>query len=117
MALCLLICLPLPLNWHVTWDLKREAIVSSQMSVLMRDRVSFTCTFTCWEGENSGGHRDRIGMRIAIDYTAGIRQGAGIGNYVRNLVDAMLAQDFENQYILLTSGRPTRERPFPKADN
>jgi len=56
-------------------------------------------------------------MRIAIDYTAGIRQGAGIGNYVRNLVNAMLAQDAENQYILLTSGRPTRERPFPKADN
>jgi len=56
-------------------------------------------------------------MRIAIDYTAGIRQGAGIGNYVRNLVNGMLAQDSENHYILLTSGRPTRERPFPKADN
>lgn len=56
-------------------------------------------------------------MRIAIDFTAGIRQGAGIGNYVRNLVNAMLAQDAENQYILLASGHPTRERPFPKADN
>ena len=56
-------------------------------------------------------------MRIAIDYSAGIRQAAGIGNYVRNLVNAMLAQDSENQYTLLTSGRPTRERPFPKADN
>ena len=56
-------------------------------------------------------------MRIAIDYSAGIRQEAGIGNYVRNLVNAMLAQDSENQYTLLTSGRPTRERPFPKADN
>ena len=56
-------------------------------------------------------------MRIAIDYTAAIRQGAGIGNYVRDLVDALLAQDSKNQYTLLTSGRPTRERPFPKADN
>lgn len=56
-------------------------------------------------------------MRIAIDYTAAIRQGAGIGNYVRNLVDAMLAQDTTNQYTLLTSGRPTAERPFPNADN
>jgi glycosyltransferase involved in cell wall biosynthesis len=56
-------------------------------------------------------------MRIAIDYTAGIRQGAGIGSYVRNLVAAMLAQDADNQYILLTSGRPSRERPFPKAAN
>ena len=56
-------------------------------------------------------------MRIAIDYTAAIRQRAGIGNYVRKLVDAMLEQDTSNQYTLLTSGRPTRERPFPKAEN
>ncbi len=56
-------------------------------------------------------------MRIAIDYTAAIRQGAGIGNYVRNLVDAMLSLDSKNQYTLLTSGHPTHERPFPEADN
>src|SRR2546421_5066552 len=56
-------------------------------------------------------------MRIAIDYTAAIRQRAGIGNYVRKLVDAMLEQDASNQYTLLTSGRPTRERPSPTADN
>jgi glycosyltransferase involved in cell wall biosynthesis len=56
-------------------------------------------------------------MRIAIDYTAAIRQGAGIGNYVRSLVDALLAQDSRNQYTLLTSGRPTLEHPFPQAKN
>lgn len=56
-------------------------------------------------------------MRIALDYTAGIRQGAGIGQYVRSLVDAMLAQDSSNQYTLLASGRPTRERTFPVAHN
>jgi len=56
-------------------------------------------------------------MRIAIDYTAAIRQGAGIGQYVRSLVDAMLAQDSSNTYILLASGRPTQQRPFPVADN
>ena len=56
-------------------------------------------------------------MRIAIDYTSAIRQRAGIGNYVRRLVDAMLEQDSGNQYTLLTSGRPTRERPFPEAAN
>ena len=56
-------------------------------------------------------------MRIAIDYTAAIRQGAGVGNYVRSLVDAMLALDTTNEYTLLTSGRPTRERPFPIAQN
>ncbi len=56
-------------------------------------------------------------MRIAFDYTAGIRQEAGIGNYVRSLLDAMLAADHENNYTLITSGRPTRERPFPTAPN
>ncbi len=56
-------------------------------------------------------------MRIAIDYTAAIRQGAGIGQYVRCLVDAMLAQDASNSYTLLASGRPTGTRPFPIADN
>lgn len=56
-------------------------------------------------------------MRIAIDYTAAIRQAAGIGTYVRNLVAAMLEQDQSNQYTLLTSGRPTAEHPFPTAEN
>src|SRR6266702_2530602 len=80
-------------------------------------RVSFTCTSTCSEAGNLPGLPDRFFMRIAIDYTAAIRQRAGIGNYVRKLVDAMLEQDASNQYTLLTSGRPTRERPFPTADN
>jgi glycosyltransferase involved in cell wall biosynthesis len=56
-------------------------------------------------------------MRIAIDYTAAIRQGAGIGTYVRNLVAAVLAQDTTNQYTLLTSGHPTPDHPFPTAEN
>jgi len=56
-------------------------------------------------------------MRIAIDYTAAIRQGAGIGQYVRGLVDAILAQDSSNFYTLLASGRPTSTRPFPVAAN
>lgn len=56
-------------------------------------------------------------MRIALDYTAGIRQEAGIGNYVRSLFDAMLALDKENEYTLITSGRTSREHPFPEAPN
>src|SRR6266568_428882 len=51
-------------------------------------------------------HKDTL-MRIALDYTAGIRQGAGVGQYVRSLVDAMLAQDARNEYTFITSGRPT----------
>lgn len=56
-------------------------------------------------------------MRIALDYTAGIRQKAGIGVYARKLVAAMLEQDSSNQYTFLTSGRPTQEYPFPTAKN
>jgi glycosyltransferase involved in cell wall biosynthesis len=56
-------------------------------------------------------------MRIAIDYTAGIRQGAGVGQYARNLVSAMLEQDTSNRYILLTSGQPTGQYPLPTASN
>jgi glycosyltransferase involved in cell wall biosynthesis len=56
-------------------------------------------------------------MRIAFDYTAAIRQGAGIGSYVRNLFAAMLAQDTETRYTLLTAGRATEEHPFPEAEN
>ena len=40
-------------------------------------------------------------MRIALDYTAGIRQGSGVGQYVRSLVNAMLAQDASNEYTLI----------------
>lgn len=56
-------------------------------------------------------------MRIALDYTAAIRQGAGIGSYVRNLFAAMLQQDTETRYTLLSSGRPTATHPFPEAEN
>ena len=56
-------------------------------------------------------------MRIAIDYTAAMRQEAGIGAYVRNLVAALLTQDTSDHYTLLTSGRPTGEHQFPIASN
>ncbi len=56
-------------------------------------------------------------MRITIDYTAAIRQEAGIGVYVRNLVSSLLAQDASNAYTLLTSGRATARHPFPDAQN
>ncbi|MGH2508946.1 MAG: glycosyltransferase family 4 protein, partial [Ktedonobacteraceae bacterium] len=56
-------------------------------------------------------------MRIALDYTAGIQQEVGVGHYVRSLLNAMLMLDVANTYTLLTSGRPTKERPFPAAPN
>ena len=56
-------------------------------------------------------------MRIALDYTAGIRQPAGIGQYARGLVKTMLALDTQNEYTMITSGRATKEHPFPTASN
>jgi glycosyltransferase involved in cell wall biosynthesis len=56
-------------------------------------------------------------LRIALDYTAGIRQGAGVGQYVRSLVNAMLEQDAMNEYTLITSGHPTKQHAFPVASN
>ena len=41
-------------------------------------------------------------MRIGIDYTAAVRQGAGIGRYTRGLVRALARLDRENQYTLFT---------------
>jgi glycosyltransferase involved in cell wall biosynthesis len=56
-------------------------------------------------------------MRIAIDYTAAMHQGAGIGAYVRNLVAALLAQDSSDRYTLLTSGQPAPGHQFPTVPN
>lgn len=56
-------------------------------------------------------------MRIALDYTAGISQKAGVGYYVRNLVDAMLRQDIRNKYLLLSCKNPTGEYSFPATNN
>ena len=39
-------------------------------------------------------------MRIGIDYTAAVNQGAGIGRYARQMTDALLALDQENEYLL-----------------
>ncbi len=43
-----------------------------------------------------------MSLRIGIDYTAAVRQGAGIGRYTRGLVQALARLDHENRYILFT---------------
>lgn len=51
-------------------------------------------------------------MRISIDYTAAVRQTAGVGRFVRGVVDALVRIDPENAYTLLYP--PTkRGRPRP----
>jgi len=54
-------------------------------------------------------------MRIAIDYTSAIVQGAGIGRYTRNLVAALAQLDSGDRYTLFSTEAPTAERPIPRA--
>ena len=45
-------------------------------------------------------------MRIGLDYTSAVWQGAGIGRYCRELVQALVELDEENEYVLFVAGRP-----------
>jgi len=42
-------------------------------------------------------------LRIGIDYTAAIRQGAGIGRYVRQLVQAVTTLDAQDEFVLVAA--------------
>ena len=52
-------------------------------------------------------------MRIGIDYTSAVRQGAGIGRYTRGLVNALAESDRANEYILFSAGRDQTGRGWP----
>jgi glycosyltransferase involved in cell wall biosynthesis len=52
-------------------------------------------------------------MRIVIDYTSALTQGAGIGRYTRSLVEAVSRVDRANQYALFTAGRTPDRTPWP----
>lgn len=54
-------------------------------------------------------------MRILVEYTAAIAQGAGIGRYTRSLVDALGRVDKDDDITLFSAERPTHERGFPAA--
>jgi glycosyltransferase involved in cell wall biosynthesis len=57
-------------------------------------------------------------LRIAIDYTSAINQNAGIGRFVRNLVDAVVANDTTDAFLLLhASPNPGRAPNNPRASN
>ncbi len=45
-------------------------------------------------------------MRIGIDVTSAVMQGGGIGRYTRELVQATLAQDSDNEYVLFSAPPP-----------
>ena len=45
-------------------------------------------------------------MKIGIDVTSAVMQGGGIGRYTRELVQATLAQDSSNKYVLFSAPPP-----------
>lgn len=52
-------------------------------------------------------------MRIGIDYTAAVNQGAGIGRYTRDLVAALADLDNQNEYVVFYArGRKEKKGPF-----
>ncbi len=54
-------------------------------------------------------------MRIGIDYTAAVRQGAGIGRYTRELVRALAELDRSHDYVLFaaTGGQRLTDTAWP----
>lgn len=57
-------------------------------------------------------------MRVAIDYTPAVYQGAGIGRFVRSLVGALAEIDRDTEYVLLYADPPRGARlDLPKAPN
>lgn len=53
-------------------------------------------------------------MRIGIDYTSAVHQGAGIGRLTRHIVQALAEIDRQNEYTLLVQGR---ELPYPPSQS
>jgi len=53
-------------------------------------------------------------MRIGIDYTSAVQQGAGIGRYTRGLVGALADLDHTNEYVLFSAGRDRTGRAWPR---
>jgi glycosyltransferase involved in cell wall biosynthesis len=44
-------------------------------------------------------------MRVVVDATAAVRQGAGVGRFARGILRGLAACDAQNDYVLLTTGR------------
>lgn len=53
-------------------------------------------------------------MRIGIDYTAAVRQTAGIGRYTRLLIQTLARLDREGDYLLFSAGRQPEGAAWPE---
>ena len=58
-----------------------------------------------------------MNQTIAIDYTAALQQGGGIGRYTRELIAALAAQDRTTGYRLFVAGHTERRLPEPPGPN
>jgi glycosyltransferase involved in cell wall biosynthesis len=57
-------------------------------------------------------------LRIAIDYTSAVNQNAGIGRFVRQLVNAVVANDPTDSFLLLHANpNPGRVPNYPSGSN
>lgn len=56
-------------------------------------------------------------MRVGIDYTAAVNQSAGIGRFVRSLVESLASLDQSNEYVLFYSHRGQHKPRLPFADH
>lgn len=54
---------------------------------------------------------------IAIDYTAALTQGGGIGRYTRELIAALAAEDSRTPYLLFAAGQQIDSLPAPPGPN
>ena len=57
--------------------------------------------------------KEMTGRRIGLDVTAAVRQGGGIGRYVRELLRALAKQDEEQQYRLFFASQRPLPHPLP----
>ncbi len=55
-------------------------------------------------------------MRVLVEYTPAITQSAGIGRYTRNLVDALLRTDADDEFTLFSAEPTTKTRRFPTGE-
>src|SRR5581483_11885754 len=57
-------------------------------------------------------------LRIAIDYTSAVNQSAGIGRFVRGLVNSVTALDTTDLFLLLHAApNPGRVASYPSGPN
>ncbi len=54
---------------------------------------------------------------IAIDYTAALAQGGGIGRYTRELIAALAAEDSQTPYLLFVAGQKVDRLPTSPGPN